>query len=217
MSRIIIKYAYPITIVILLIFAIVVYQRLTKGWNNIEVLAIAAGVIFVLVVPLFLVLWPRITVTGFKRVILRRGMGDGPIPVNSLYAVPTRSSASASNSSLLGTGTDDVLYVVGWIDVAHSPLVLSVPDAHGRYYSLQFTDPVDGSNFAYVGKRTTGTAAGRFLLTGPRWTGSVPTEMNRIVIPRGSALVIGRVFVDGEPDHAAAFEVASQLGLSPLG
>ena len=33
----------------------------------------------------------------------------------------------------------------------------------GRYYSVQFTDPTSGANFAYVGKRTTGTDAGDFL------------------------------------------------------
>lgn len=215
MSRVIVKYAYPITTVVLLIFAFVVYQRLAKGWSNLEVLGIAAAVVFVILVPLFLLLWPRITVSGYKRAILRRGLGDGPIPLNSLYAVPVRSSASAPNGSLLGTGTDDVLYVVGWINVTHAPLVLSVPDAAGRYYSLQFTDPGDGSNFAYVGKRTTGTAAGQFLLTGPRWAGAVPDGMSRIVVPRASALVIGRVFVDGESDQRAAFEIARQIRLTP--
>ena len=28
-----------------------------------------------------------------------------------------------------------------------------------RYYSVQFTDPAKNTNFAYVGKRTTGTQA----------------------------------------------------------
>jgi hypothetical protein len=33
----------------------------------------------------------------------------------------------------------------------------------GRYYSVQFTDPSKNTNFAYVGKRTTGMKAGDYL------------------------------------------------------
>jgi hypothetical protein len=41
-----------------------------------------------------------------------------------------------------------------------------------RYYSLQFTDPSDGANFAYVGTRTTGSQAGDFIITGPGCAGN---------------------------------------------
>ena len=49
-----------------------------------------------------------------------------------------------------------------------------------RYYSVQFTDPATNTNFAYVGKRTTGTHAGEYLITGPRWGGQAPGEMPRV-------------------------------------
>lgn len=88
--------------------------------------------------PAFIYLWPRLTVGGYKRTIVRRGLGAGPIPVNTLYAVPSTSSASASRGSLLATGTDDVLYVGGWLDLRNGPQVLHVPDMNGRYYSVQF-------------------------------------------------------------------------------
>jgi hypothetical protein len=73
--------------------------------------------------------------------------------------------------------------------------VLHVPEMDGRYYSVQFTDEISGANFACVGKRTSGTAAGDVLVCEPNWTGSVPDGMPRIDVPHGSALVIGRVFV----------------------
>jgi hypothetical protein len=44
----------------------------------------------------------------------------------------------------------------------------------GRYYSVQFNDPSMNANFAYIGKRTTGTGAGEYLVNGPRWKGTVP-------------------------------------------
>jgi hypothetical protein len=34
----------------------------------------------------------------------------------------------------------DTLYSVGWLDLAKEPVVISVPDTHGRYYLLQLLD-----------------------------------------------------------------------------
>lgn len=215
MNRLILKYAYPVTAVILVIFAWVIYQRLLHGWSNIVVLASAAVIVWLIGTPVFLVLWPRITITGFRNAILKRGFENGPIPVNTLYAEPRISSASPTGS-LMGVGTDDVIYVAGWLDLRGGPQVLHTPDTDGRYYSLQFTNPSDSANFAYVGKRATGTKAGTYLLTGPGWSGSLPDGMTLISFPSHSALVIGRMFVNGEKDQPAAYALAQQIRLSPL-
>ena len=214
MNRLILKYGYPITAVILLVFAWVVYRRLAGGVAAIIPLAVAAIVVWVLGSLAFIYFWPRITVGGFKLAILRRGFGGGPIPVNTLYAVMERSSQSAA-TSVMGTGTDDVLYIGGWLDVNVGPRVLHVPEMDGRYYSVQFTDPTSGANFAYVGKRATGTAAGDFLLCEPGWKGDLPTRMTRIDVPHRSALLIGRVFAANEDDRLAAYSLAKQIQLEP--
>lgn len=216
MNRLILKYGYPITAVILLVFAWVVYQRISRGWSEIIPLAVTAAIVWVLGVPAFIYFWPRLTVTGFKRAIVKRGFGGGPIPVNTLYAEPSISSASASNGSLMGTGTDDVLYVAGWLDLRNGPQVLHVPGMAGRYYSVQFTDPSNSANFAYVGKRATGTKAGDYALTGPGWKGTVPNGMTQISSPNDSVLVIGRVFVESDSDHPTAYALAKQIQLAPL-
>lgn len=216
MNRLILKYSYPITAVILLVFAWVVYRRLASGVDAIIPLAVAAIVVWVFGSLAFIYYWPRITVGGFKRAILKGGFGGGPIPVNTLYAVLDRSSQSASTSSVMGTGTDDLLYVGGWLDVNAGPRVLHVPEMDGRYYSVQFTDPISGANFAYVGKRTTGTAAGDFLLCEPGWKGDVPAGVIRIEVPHRSALLIGRVFAADEGDRLAAYSLAKQIQLAPL-
>jgi hypothetical protein len=216
MNRLILKYAYPITAVILVVFAWVVYRRIALAWSQVIPLAIAAVIVWALGTPAFIYFWPRITVTGFKRAILKRGFGGGPIPVNTLYAAPNVSSASASNASLLAVGTDDVLYVAGWLDLKNGPQVLHAPDMAGRYYSVQLTDPATSSNFAYVGKRTTGTKAGDYLLSGPGWKGTVPDGMKRISSPNNSVLVIGRVFVASPGDQPTAYALAKQLQLAPL-
>ena len=216
MNRLILKYKYLVTAVIMLIFAWVIYTRLAHGWSNLIILAVAAVIVYLLLVPVFIFLWPRFTVTGFKRVIVKRGFSGGPIPVNTLFAEPRISSASASTGSLMGVGTDDVLYIAGWLDLRKGPQVLHVPEMTGRYYSVQFTDPSKSSNFAYVGTRTTGSKAGDYLLSRPGWKGTVPNGMTQISSPTNSMLVIGRVFVADESDQPAAFALAQQIRLTPL-
>lgn len=215
MNRLILKYGFPITVVILAIFAWVVFQRISRGWDEVVPLAIVAVVVWVLGAPAFMYLWPRITVNGFKRAILKHGLGGGPIPLNSLYAAPLTSSSSAPAGSLLATGTNKLLYVAGWLDLKKGPLILRVPDMAGRYYSVQFTDPSNSANFAYVGKRATGTRAGEYFLTGPDWNGTVPAGMTRISSPNNSALVVGRVFVANESDLPTAYGLAQQILLVP--
>lgn len=216
MNRLILKYGIPLTVVILAVFAWVIYQRI-RGGTDIVPLAVAAVIVWLVGAPAFIYLWPRLTVGGFKRAIVKHGFGEGPIPVNTLYAMPSTPSPSESRGSLLATGTDDLLYLGGWLELKDGPLVLHVPEMAGRYYSLQFTNPSDSSNFAYVGTRTTGTGAGEYVLSGPGWSGSVPEGMTHIPSPGHSVLVIGRVFVANESDLPTAYGLAKQVALGPLG
>jgi hypothetical protein len=215
MNRLILKYAYPITAVILVIFGWVIYRRIAQGWGEIIPLAVAAVIVWALGVPTFIYLWPRLTVSGFRRAIVKRGFGGGPIPVNTLYAEPDISSALPTGS-LMRTGTDDVLYIAGWLELKQRPQVLHVPDMAGRYYSLQFTDPSSSANFAYVGTRATGTRAGDYLLSEPGWKGTAPEGTTQISAPHNSVLLIGRVFVDGVSDQPTAYALAKQIRLASL-
>lgn len=81
----------------------------------------------------------------------------------------------------------------------------------GRYYSVQFTDRPDGTNFAYVGSRTTGTQAGDYLVIGPNWQGAVPSGMTQISSPNNSVLLIGRVLVASDSDLSTAIVSGSSL------
>lgn len=215
MNRLILKYSTPVTVVILAVFAWVIYRRVADGGvDAIILLAATAVAMWVLGAFVFIYFWPRITVSGFKRIFVKRGLGSGPIPVNTLYAVPQSPSESASSGSVIATGTDDVLYLGGWLDVEPGPRVLHVPEMDDRYYSVQFTDPTSGANFAYVGTRTTGTAAGHFLLCERKWSGDTPDGMTRIDIPHRAALLIGRVFVANDDDRGTAYALAKQIQLT---
>jgi hypothetical protein len=159
----------------------------------------------------------------YKRAILVKGGGDGPIPVNTLYTEPQTLFADplhapSSASKWMTTGVNrDTLPTVGWLDLGKGSQVLHVPDFSGRYYSVQFTDPSKNTNFAYVGTRVTGTQAGDYLITGPGWNGQVPGGMMQISSPNKSVLVLGRVLVYSDSDLSTAYDLSKQIQLTPLG
>ncbi len=216
MNRLILKYAYPITFIILAILAWVVYRIFSAGGSGLIGFVVVTVIVWGLGTFAFIYLWPTFAYSAYKRAAVRHGLGGGPIPVNTLYATPNRASPSAANASLLATGTDDLLYVGGWLDLSQGPLVLRVPDMAGRYYSVQFTDPSDGADFAYVGTRATGTAAGEYLISGPGWNGTVSQGMPQIASPNKSVLVVGRVLVKSDSDLPTAYAIAKQIQLTPL-
>jgi hypothetical protein len=216
MNRFILKNAYPVAFVILAILAWVVYRRISMGGSQLITFAAVAVIVWVLGTFVFIYFWPPITYTAYKRAIVQYGLGGGPIPINTLYAAPRLSSPSASSGSLLATGTNDVLYIGGLLNLSKGPQVLHVPDFSGRYYSVQFTNPSDGTDFAYVGMRATGTQAGDYLITGPGWKEQVPSGMVQISSPNNSVLVIGRVFVESASDLSTAYGLSKQIQLTPL-
>jgi len=171
---------------------------------------------------LFIYNWPRVILYLYKRAILVQGFGEGPIPVNTLqtepqtlFADPIHPPASASNLATTGVNRD-TLITIGWLDLGIGPLVLHVPEMNGRYYSVQFTNPSNNTVFAYVGRRTTGTQAGDYLITGPKRKVKAPGGMKQISSPNNSVLVVGRVLVESDSDLPTAHHLAEQIRLTPL-
>ncbi len=165
--------------------------------------------------------WPVLILYMYKRSILSQGAGSGPIPLNTLFtwpqeifADPLHPPASASKFMTSGVNHDTVI-TSGWLDLRQGALILHVPDMAGRYYSVQFTNPMNNTNFAYVGKRATGTQAGEYLITGPGWKGQAPEGMPQIASPNNAVLVLGRTLVANDSDLPAAYALASQIQLTP--
>jgi hypothetical protein len=180
------------------------------------------GLVVIPVWFLVIYFWPRLLLSVYKRALLVKGFGEGPIPVNTLctepqalFADPLHAPASAPKVATTGVNHDTLL-TVGWLDLSQGPLVLHVPDMNDRYYSVQFTDPLKNTNFAYVGKRATGTQAGDYLITGPGWKGQAPGGMKQISSPNNSVLLIGRVLVENDSDVATAYDLSKQIQLTPL-
>ena len=181
------------------------------------------GVVAAAVWCLAIYFWPRMLLSVYKRAILVKGFGEGPIPLNTLYtqsqagfAEPLSMQTGPRSNSVTAGVNRDTLLTLGWLDLKQEPLILRVPDMHERFYSLQFTDPSKNTVFAYVGKRTTGTQAGSYLITGPGWQGQVPAGLQQISSPNNAVIVIGRVFVADNRDLPAAYELSKQIQLGPL-
>ena len=109
----------------------------------------------------------------------RTGMGAmKAAPVNTF----SHAAQLAGPDDTFVSVNNDTIYSIAMLDLSAGPTIMNVPDTAGRYYVMQFVDAWT-NNFAYVGRRATGTAAGRFLLTPPGWTGSVPPGLTRISCP----------------------------------
>lgn len=120
-----------------------------------------------------------------------------------------------AGGSRVVTPNNDTLYTNAWLDLSRGPLVLEVPDTADRYYVLGFLD-FWTNPFAHVGRRTTGTGKGRFLIVGPRWTGEAPAGMQQVRCQTEHVWIIGRIMVEGPEDIPAVHALQDAFRLTKL-
>ncbi len=141
--------------------------------------------------------------------------GHSSLPLSSPW------NRFGSARELLGPETtfvspnNDTLYVLAALDLRSGPQVLHVPDTADRYYVLQFVDAWT-NNFAYIGRRATGTSERRFLLAGPNDSTAAPEGMEVVRAPTDVAMIVGRVQVNGAADAPAVHAIEDQFTLTPL-
>ncbi|NPV61680.1 MAG: DUF1254 domain-containing protein [Methanotrichaceae archaeon] len=116
-------------------------------------------------------------------------------PVN-MFAHATKLAGPETD---IVTPNNDTLYSFLFADVTQEPLVLHLPDTDDRYYVMQFIDAWT-NNFAYLGRRATGTKEGHYLLAGPSWDGDVPDGITLLRAPTNIFVVAGRFACSGEED-----------------
>jgi len=110
----------------------------------------------------------------------------------------------------------DTYYSIAWLDLSKEPMVLSLPNTNGRYYMMPMLDAYTNV-FASPGKRTTGTGAGNFLVTGPQWAGTVPAGMKEIKAPTNMVWLLGRTQVNSKEDgEKTVIPLQRQYKLVPL-
>jgi len=138
--------------------------------------------------------------------------GPSAAPVNQFANMPAFPDASFRD---VVRANVDTLYSSAWLDLAKEPIVLSVPDTKGRYYLMPMLDAWTNV-FASPGKRTTGTRAGHFAITGPGWSGTLPTGVQQLKSPTNLVWIIGRTQTNGPKDYAAVHAIQKGYKLVPL-
>jgi hypothetical protein len=158
--------------------------------------------------------YPLVTMEMTRRVmtnVVKPGNGRAPMGQFShlrTYPPPEDKAVTAPNA--------DTLYSLAWLDLAKEPVVLSLPDMQDRYYLMPilsgWTDV-----FQVPGKRTTGTKAQAYLITGPGWTGTVPDGLTHFPSPTSMAWILGRTFCTGTPeDYRAVHALQDRYSVVPL-
>jgi hypothetical protein len=110
----------------------------------------------------------------------------------------------------------DTLYTTAWIDVSREPWVLSIPDMKGRYFLFPMLDGWTDV-FQVPGKRTTGTKAQKFAITGPGWSGTLPDGITEYKSPTDMVWILGRIYSTGTPeDYKAVHALQDKVSVVPL-
>jgi hypothetical protein len=147
------------------------------------------------------------------------GKGFGG-PMNTFVNIPEYPTAGVK---AVVRPNFDTLYSSGWLDLTKEPVIVSVPDTNGRYYLLPMLD-MWTDVFASPGWRTTGTAAGNFIIVPPGWRpdlkdrliDQLPKDTQRIDAPTAYVWIIGRTKTDGPQDYDAVHKIQAGYKITPL-
>ncbi len=119
-----------------------------------------------------------------------------------------------------GGPNNDTLYSHAVLYLGDEPMILSVPEIE-RYYTIELID-YRGDNFAYVGQRATGTAAGNYAIVGPNWQGELPEGVQKIEGSSSTpwAYLFARTLVEEEERQTGnldeLYKIQDQYKLTPL-
>jgi hypothetical protein len=160
-------------------------------------------------------------VFGYPLVLMdrmRRWMTDVPspdpvrmhAPVNAF--VHARELAGAKACTRARPHADS-LRSSAWLDLAGGPIVLTVPETHGRLYVLSMVD-LWTNVFASIGARATGTGSGAYAIAPPgRPTASLPAGMLPVSAPTRMVRIAGYTQVEAGESPAAAHAVQDGFAL----
>ncbi len=100
-------------------------------------------------------------------------------PLNQIKNI---ARVSTPDDKAIVAPNSDTPYSWAYLDLRAEPVVLTIPriDA-SRYFTVQLIDAYT-HNFAYLGTRATGGAAGSYLIAGPDWKGDKPKGIASVIV-----------------------------------
>jgi hypothetical protein len=158
--------------------------------------------------------YPLVTMEMTRRVMTNAVVSkDNHAPMGQFHHARTYPNASFRDVTAPNA---DTLYSTAWLDVSREPYVLSLPDEEGRYYLMPMLDAWT-TVFQVPGKRTTGTKAQSYAITGPNWQGTLPEGVVEYKSPTSMVWILGRTYCTGTPDdYAAVHAIQDKYSLVPL-
>jgi hypothetical protein len=169
---------------------------------------------FALAVDAYIYAYPLITMEMTRRVITNVAEPKGTrAPMGQL--IKLREYPDAKFRDVTAPNAD-TLYTTAFFDVGDEPWVVSFPDMHERYALFPFLDGWT-TVFQVPGKRTTGTGAQTYLISGPNWDGQVPQGVTHYKSPTSIVWLLGRIYCTGTPeDYSAVHALQDEVKLYPL-
>jgi len=158
--------------------------------------------------------YPLVTMDTTRRVMTNVAAPEGTrAPMGQL--VRMREYPTAQFRDVTAPNAD-TLYTTTWVDVSNEPWILSIPDMKGRYFLFPLLDGWTNV-FEVPGKRTTGTKAQKYAITGPGWSGTLPAGVTEYKSPTAMVWVLGRIYCTGTPeDYKAVHALQDQVSVVPL-
>ena len=158
--------------------------------------------------------YPLVTMELTRRVLTNVVQPEGPNSPMGQFA-RLRTYPPVDNHTVTAPNAD-TLYTIVWLDVSKEPWVLRLPDMKGRYFLLPMLDAWTNV-FQVPGKRTTGTGAQTYVITGPGWAGTIPAGMTEYKAPTELVWIIGRIYCTGTPeDYATVHALQDKVTTYPL-
>lgn len=142
---------------------------------------------------------------------------DAPEYVGGFNVFRHYAEASTPENKDVVTPNNDTPYSWAWLDLRAEPIVLSVPAVpRDRYYVMQLID-LFTYNFGYIGVRSTGFAAGNYLIAGPNWQGEKPKGITEVFKAETEIVgVLGRTSLEGPDDVRNVKAIQAEYKLEPL-
>ncbi|WP_076865738.1 DUF1254 domain-containing protein [Bradyrhizobium mercantei] len=169
---------------------------------------------FALATDAYIFGYPLVTMEMTRRVVTNVAAPEGTrAPMGQI--IKLRQYPNASFRDVTAPNAD-TLYTTSFFDVGKEPWVLSIPDMKGRYALFPMLDGWT-TVFQVPGKRTTGTGAQTYAITGPGWKGTLPAGVKEYKSPTSIVWLLGRIYCTGTPeDYAAVHKLQDECKLVPL-